>query len=52
MKRILFLFSILFVTVLSVQAQPKISFDREKQDLGYLLWRNPMRLPIRAISLW
>ena len=41
MKRILFLFSILFVTVLSVQAQPKISFDREKQDLGYLLWRNP-----------
>ena len=41
MKRILFLFSILFVMVLSVQAQPKISFDREKQDLGYILWRNP-----------
>lgn len=41
MKRILFLFSILLGTVLSAYAQPKITFDREKQDLGYLLWRNP-----------
>lgn len=41
MKRILFLFSILVCTVLAAYAQPKITFDREKQDLGYILWRTP-----------
>ena len=41
MKRIFFLFSILVSIVLGVQAQPKITFDKPEQDLGYLLWRTP-----------
>ena len=40
-KRILFLFSIMLGVALTAYAQPKITFDREKQDLGYILWRNP-----------
>lgn len=27
---------------LAGKAQPKITFDREQQDLGYVLWRNPV----------
>lgn len=42
MKRILFLFNILFAVVLVAQAQPKITFDKNVQELGYVLWRNPV----------
>ena len=44
MKRILFLLSILFAVNMVVSAQPKISFDKPNQDLGYLLWRNPVTI--------
>lgn len=44
MKRILFIFSILFVPFMALQAQPKISFEKEVQDLGYVLWRNPVTI--------
>lgn len=42
MKRFLFLFSILFAVNIAVMAQPQITFDDQSQDLGYLLWRNPV----------
>lgn len=41
MKRLLFLFSILCAMSIAVSAQPKITFDRPVQELGYLLWRIP-----------
>ena len=42
MKRILFLFNILFAVVLVAQAQPKITFDKNVQELGYcLLYTSP-----------
>ena len=44
MKRILFLFNILFAVVLVAQAQPTITFDKNVQELGYVLWRNPMTI--------
>lgn len=44
MKRILFLFNILFAVVLVAQAQPKITFDKNVQELGYVLWRNPVTI--------
>ena len=44
MKRILFLLSILFAVNMMVSAQPKISFDKPNQELGYLLWRNPVTI--------
>ena len=44
MKRILFLFNILFAVVLVAQAQPKITFDKKCRKLGYVLWRNPMTI--------
>ena len=42
MKRILFLLSILFAINIAVSAQPKITFDKPVQELGYLLWRHPV----------
>lgn len=42
MKRILFLLMIWSAVALAGKAQPKITFDREQQDLGYVLWRNPV----------
>lgn len=42
MKRVLFVFSILFAAVLAAGAQPEITFDRNVQELGYILWRNPV----------
>lgn len=44
MKRILFFLSILFAVNIAVSAQPKISFDKPNQELGYLLWRNPVTI--------
>ena len=44
MKRILFLFNILFAVVLVAQAQPKITFDKNVQELGYVFWRNPVTI--------
>ena len=44
MKRIFFLLSILFAINIAVSAQPKITFDKPVQELGYLLWRNPMTI--------
>lgn len=41
MKRILLFFSILFAMNIAVLAQPKITFDKPIQELGYLLWRIP-----------
>ncbi|WP_300724458.1 DUF1573 domain-containing protein [uncultured Bacteroides sp.] len=41
MKRILFIISILISVVSAAQAQPKITFEHEIQELGYVLWRNP-----------
>ncbi len=42
MKRISILSVVFFFICLSVQAQPKITFDSESKDLGYVLWRNPV----------
>ena len=42
MKRIIFLLSILFAINIAVSAQPKITFDKPVQELGYLLWRRPV----------
>lgn len=44
MKRILFILNILFAAVLAAQAQPKITFDKNVQELGYVLWRNPVTI--------
>ncbi len=44
MKRILFIFSILSALVVSAVAQPKISFTPEVQELGRILWRNPVTI--------
>ncbi len=44
MKRILFFLSILFAANVLVMAQPKIVFDKPVQELGYLLWRNPVTI--------
>lgn len=41
MKRIFSLLSIFWSITLLVQAQPKITFDKPEQDLGYILWRTP-----------
>lgn len=41
MKRI-YISLIVFWVCLLVQAQPKITFDSETKDLGYVLWRNPV----------
>ncbi len=41
MKRIFFIVSILWVSLLSMQAQPQVLFKNKVQDLGYILWRNP-----------
>lgn len=42
MKRILLILSILFEVIAAGYSQPKISFEKKSQDLGYLLWRNPV----------
>lgn len=42
MKRFLFLIVISLITNIAVYSQAKISFDTKSQDLGYLLWRNPV----------
>lgn len=56
MKRILFILNILFAAVLAAQAQPKITFDKNVQELGYVLWRNPVtityHLPIQVTNRW
>ena len=44
MKRIFFLLSILFAIQVAVSAQPKITFDKPIQELGYLLWRHPVTI--------
>lgn len=44
MKRIFFLLSILFAINIAAWAQPKITFDKPVQELGYLLWRHPVRI--------
>lgn len=41
MKRIYTSLVISFICLL-VQAQPRITFDSESKDLGYVLWRNPV----------
>ena len=42
MKRILLLAGILIAVSSVLQAQPKIKFEKETQELGYVLWRNPV----------
>lgn len=42
MKRFLFLVSILLITNIAAYSQAQILFDTMSQDLGYLLWRNPV----------
>lgn len=41
MKRIYLFITWLVLAVTAVQAQPKIAFDQETKDLGYVLWKNP-----------
>ena len=41
MKYLIALTSICAVMAQSAVAQPKISFDQESRELGYILWRNP-----------
>ena len=47
MKRILFAFSILCSAVSAAFAQPKISFEKKVQELGHVLWRNPLPITYR-----
>lgn len=42
MKRIIFLLCILGAVITAVKAQPQISFTTKSQDIGYILWRNPV----------
>ncbi len=43
MKRFFFILSILFaINIVVASAQPKITFDKPVQELGYLLWRHPV----------
>lgn len=41
MKRIYISWIVVWVCVM-VQAQPRITFDSETKDLGYILWHNPV----------
>lgn len=42
MKRLFSLICILGFVATVLNAQPQISFDSKSQDLGYILWRNPV----------
>lgn len=42
MKRLFSLIFILSIASIIVNAQPKISFDSQSKDIGYILWRNPV----------
>ena len=42
MKHILTLIGCLWMLLLTLQAQPKITFKQDKQELGYVLWRRPV----------
>lgn len=56
MKRILLLAGILIAVSSVLQAQPKIKFEKETQELGYVLWRTPVtvtyHLRTTATSRW
>ena len=41
---------IMFVVCLMAQAQPKIAFDSEAKDLGYILWRNPATVTYKFVN--
>lgn len=42
MKRLFSMICIFCVAALMANAQPQISFDAQSQDMGYVLWRNPV----------
>lgn len=42
MKRVLSLIFIFCAITVMVNAQPQISFDSKSQNIGYILWRNPV----------
>ena len=42
MKRILFIALGFLMIGINVWAQPKITFEKDIQELGYVLWRNPV----------
>lgn len=42
MKRLFFLIFILNFVSNIVDAKPRISFDAQSKDIGYILWRNPV----------
>ncbi len=42
MKRLFSLICIFCTVAMMVNAQPQISFDAKSQDIGYILWRNPV----------
>lgn len=42
MKRLLFFLSVLLITNIAAYSQSQITFETKSQDLGYLLWRNPV----------
>lgn len=44
MKQILLTLVIFFCAAVFACAQPRISFAKEKQDLGYVLWRTPVTI--------
>lgn len=51
MKRIYLFVLGMVLAVVAVQAQPKISFDQEKKELGYVLWRNPTAITFQFTNI-
>ena len=44
MKQLFMMICGLLLAVQGLQAQPKITFQQENQELGYVLWRNPVTI--------
>lgn len=42
MKQIIYILGMMMATLQALQAQPKITFKQDKQELGYILWRQPV----------
>ena len=50
MKRILFIALGFLMIGINVWAQPKITFEKDIQELGYVLWRNPVTIVYNFIN--
>ncbi len=47
MKYIFQIISLLFFGIITLQAQPKISFDKNNYDFGTIIWKNPSKAVFR-----